>query len=400
MKNILEGIRVVDMTNNYAGPAAVANMADFGADVIHVEKPVLGDDNRAFAPKMDGKSLGCAAYNRGKKSVVINPKDPEGLAVLKQMIAEADVLAESFRPGVMDKLGLSYEDVKQINPKIIYVSISAFGHTGPYSQRPGYDVIAQAFSGFMHKTGQKNGPPSMTGVALGDSVGAITGFASIMAALFYRERTGLGQHVDVSLARSLMWCNSYFDFINIGVDSKRNGNHNSALSPYGLFEGNNDETIIIAAVSAKVWENLCKAMGREDLISDPRTADVDLRVQNEAFVVGTVTEWVKSYPRIQQVVDILDEAGVPNIKVYNHTDLLNDPHARECGWVVEVPVPDDITSQKTYFSRGVLADFSVSPGDPIHQGPTLGQHNHEVLGKYLSKEKIDELQTKWAAKKK
>ncbi len=397
--NMLEGIKVVDMTNNFAGPASAANLADFGADVIHVEKPVSGDDNRGFPPILDGVSLGHSSYNRGKKSVVLDTKDPAGMEVLKKMIADADVLVESFRPGVMDRMGLGYEDVKKINPKIIYCSVSAFGQTGPYSQRPGYDIIAQAYSGIMHKTGQPDGPPSLIGITIGDAVGAVTAFGLILGALYYRERTGEGQRIDVSLARALLWCNSYFDFINIGVDSRRSGNHNTALTPYGVFDGN-DGSVIIGAVNTPLFNKLMTLMGREDLINDERCTSLPVRVKNRDFINAEITKWVQSKEHVSEIMAALDAAGIPNTRVNTHTDLLNDPHARECGWILDVPTGPAIPGHETYVTRGVLGDLSATPGDAKHAAPMLGQHNYEILTQYgLTKEQIDELQAKWAAPK-
>lgn len=395
MEKILEGIKVVDMTNNFAGPATAANLADFGAEVIHIEKPVVGDDCRGFPPIYDGVSLGHCGYNRGKKSVVLDTKDPAAMEVLKKMIAEADVLTESFRPGVMARMGLGYEDVKKINPGIIYCSVSAFGQTGPYATRPGYDIIAQAFSGIMHKTGEKDGPPMMVGITIGDAVGAINAFGCIMAALFHRQRTGIGQHVDVSLARGLLWANSYFENINIGVDSSRNGNYNTALTPYGLFEGR-DGALIIAAISTSLFNKLFSLMGQEALITDERCSNLPARVENSSFINALINDWVMSHDSVLDVIAKLDAEGIPNAKVNNHTDLLHDPHALECGWIVEVPGGNCTKTKESYMSRGVLADFSETPGDARHAAPTLGEHNHEVLSKYgLSIEEIDALQEKW-----
>lgn len=397
MGNMLEGVKVVDITNIIAGPLSAGIMADYGAEVIHVEKPVVGDDNRCFPIMMtDNSSLGFWANNRGKKSVVIDMKDPEGKDVLLKMIAGADVLVESFRPGVMDRLGLGYEDLCRVNPRLIYCSVSSFGHKGPYSNQAGYDVIAQAYSGFMHMTGERDGSPMKTGYLIGDCVGALTGFGCIMAALYHRERTGEGQHVDVSLARGLLYCNLTFDRISVGVDKQRSGNHDSGLMPYGLYEGNNGENIIIAVLSASLWEKFCNAAGHPEWKDAPDYCNVDARVANQDTLIPLINQWVQSYPSIDEVARVLTDAGVPNMKVNTHTDLLHDPHARECEWIVDVPAEDGLDID-TYTSRGVIAEFSKTPGDPYKKPPKLGQHNHEVLAQYgLSHEKIDELQAKWS----
>ena len=167
-KNLYSGIKVIDMTNNFAGPMASALLADYDAEVIHIEKPITGDDNRFFMPMVDGTSFSHMSSNRGKKSLVLDLKDPEAIAILKKMVADADILVESYRPGVMDRLGLGYETLKELNPRLIYCSISAYGQVGPYAKRPGYDVIAQAVSGIMYMTGDPDGSPTKIGTALGD----------------------------------------------------------------------------------------------------------------------------------------------------------------------------------------------------------------------------------------
>lgn len=392
---MLEGIKVVDFTNNFAGPAAGGCLADFGASVIHIEKPVIGDDCRKFPPMMDGYSLASSWNNRGKKSVVLDLKDPEAIAVVKKMIAEADIVIESFRPGVMKRMGLDYEACKAIKKDVVYCSISAFGQSGPYSSRPGYDIIAQAYSGFMHLTGDPQGPPMKSAIVLGDTLGSLNAFGSIMAALYYREKTGIGQYVDVSLARGLLWVNTTFDRLNIGINEKRAGNHDPALSPYGLYDGNNGESIIIAAVSVNTWKNLCTVMQKEELIDDPRFQDNYLRSVNQKELIPVIENWVKSFDHVDEPLKMLEEAGVPSIKVQDNQDIANDVHARECRWIIDVPVQKGITSSKTFLTRNVQADFSETPGE-VRRGPALGEHNYEVLEQYgWSKEKIDAMETKW-----
>jgi formyl-CoA transferase len=394
MSEMLKGMKVLDMTNNYAGPLCGALFADYGAEVIHIEKPVLGDDGRRYPPLVDGESLSFALGNGGKKSVVLNTKDPESIEVLKKMIADNDILLESFRPGVMDRMGLGYDVAKSINPRIIYCSISAFGSKGPYSSRAGYDVIAQAYSGFMHLTGTPDGPPMQTGVAIGDTVGAAIAFGSIMAAVYYLSMTGKGQFVDVALARGLMWCNSPFVRINVGDDVKRLGNRGPGLAPYGSFQGN-DGSIIIAAVSARQWELLCGLMGKPELTTDPRFVSNYERDQNNDSLVVIIEEWLRSFECVDEAADLLAEAGIANCKVYTHTDLIKDPHAWECGWLAEIPTASNVTSKETFATTTAPADFSETPGC-LGQAPYLGEHNEEVLLRYgWDKEKIKQKEDEW-----
>jgi len=398
MKNMLEGLKVIDVTTNMAGPLAAAMLADYGADVIHIEKPILGDDARAYPPKVDNISLAHCWINRGKKSVVLDLKDPVAIDIIKKMVADADVLVESNRPGVMKRLGLDYETIKQIKPDIVYCSVSAFGQTGPYAAKAGYDVIAEAFSGFMHLTGYPDGPPMKTNIAIGDILGAVNAFGSIMTALYYRQNTGIGQHIDVSLARGLLYANTPFDRLNIGVSEKRTGNHDPALNPYGVYEGSNGQSVVIAAISSNLWEKLCRIIGREDMINDPRYSENSLRAKNQQEIIPVIEDWLKKFENIQDAIALLDEAGIPCIKVYSNDDIAKDPHAIECGWLVEAPVQNGITSMTKYLTRNVIATFSEAPGT-IKKAPALGEHNYEVLSKYgMTKEEIDEIQAKWTKK--
>lgn len=398
MKKMLEGLKVIDFTNIIAGPLSTAMMADYGAEVIHVEKPKIGDDNREFPIKMsEHGSLGFWANNRGKKSVVLDIKDPEGKALFLKLCETADVVVESFRPGVMERAGLGYEDVKKINPRVIYCSVSAFGQKGPYKLQAGYDVIAQAFSGFMHQTGERDGTPMKTGYLIGDCIGAFNAYGSIMSALYYRERTGIGQHIDISLARSLLFCNLTFDRLTFGIDNQRSGNHDSGLMPYGVYEGNNGEHVVIAVLSHTLWQKFCRAANHMDWLENPDYATVDGRVKHQEELKPLITEWVKSYPHVEDVCKVLTEAGVPNIKVYTHTDIYNDPHARECEWVIHAKGEKDCPQWETYISRGLAADFSETPGDPYQRPPLLGENNFEVLEACgLSREKIAQLEEKWS----
>ena len=222
MKDMLEGVRVLDFSSNAAGPTCAAMLADYGAEVVKIERPVTGNDERAYGIQVDGGvSLLGAWLNRGKKSVTLNLKDPEAIKLIKQMVKEFDVLVESGRPGVMKKLSLDFETIHAINPKLVYCSVSAFGQDGPYSRKPGYDIIAQAMSGLMDITGEKNGPPMKSGTTLSDYVGGINAFGSVLAALRYAEHTGIGQHVDVSLLMSMIYLNGAVEYLNIWISPQR-----------------------------------------------------------------------------------------------------------------------------------------------------------------------------------
>lgn len=395
MADALEGIRVLDFTTNAAGPVSGGMLADYGAEVIKIERPGTGADERNFGVQVEpGKSMLSAWFNRGKKSVTLDLKDPDAIALILKMVPDFDVLIENNRPGVMDRLGLGYEKLHELNPKLIYCSVTAFGQQGPYAKKPGYDLIAQAMSGMMDITGEKNGPPTKHGTTLGDYFGGCNAFSAIVTALVYQQRTGLGQHIDVSLLQGLLYLNSTVDYLNVGQFVRRQGNHHSALSPYGLFQGKNDQSIIIGAVSPKMWTSLCAVMGQPALAEDPRYDGLQKRVRAQEEVIIIIETWLRTFEDINDALKLLEAAGVPCCKVYTNKDVLADPHVRNQNLFVEVATPCDVT-RETYLARNCNAKLSETPG-VIKPGPALGEHNHEVLERYgLTSKEIDTLLARW-----
>ena len=280
MADMLSGVKVLDFTSNAAGPCCASMLADYGAEVIKIERPKVGNDERTYGIQVDNVSLLGAWLNRGKKSVTMNLKNPKAIEVLKKMIADCDILVESARPGVMDRLGLGYETVHELNPKLVYCSVSAFGQSGPYAHKPGYDLIAQAMSGIMDLCGEKDGPPVKSGTTLSDYVGAINAFGSIVTALRYAEKTGIGQHIDVSLLMTMIYLNGAVEYLNIGQKLTRSGNHHNTLAPYGLFTGNNGQSIVLAVISPKLWAEFCNVMNHSELIDDPKFCTLQQRRKN------------------------------------------------------------------------------------------------------------------------
>ncbi|WP_312279781.1 CoA transferase [Oscillibacter sp.] len=399
-RKLYEGLKVIDATNNYAGPMAGAMLADYGADVIHIEKPVLGDDNRFFPPIIDGISINYCVSNRGKKSLVLDLKDPRGAESFKKLAKDADVILESYRPGVMERLGLDYQAIREINPKIVYCSVSAYGQTGPYADRPGYDVIAQAVSGMMEMTGEPDGAPTKIGSAIGDWVGALNAFGCIGTALYYRERTGRGQHIDIALARSLMWMAAKLDHGITGTVATRTGNHHSNLAPYGIFQGNHGESVVIGALSSNLWTKLCNVMNRPELTEDPRFISNDQRVENKHILIEMIEEWLKSLDSVNTAVDALIEAGVPCTKIYNMMDIDEDLHYNACGWIADMPMANDMMSVRT--RRFPSNPFTFSEIQAQYgAAPNLGESNHEILEQLgLSAEEVDAMEGEWEEKAK
>jgi crotonobetainyl-CoA:carnitine CoA-transferase CaiB-like acyl-CoA transferase len=322
-------------------------------------------------------------------------KDPEAVELVKKMVVDADVLIESSRPGVMTRLGLGYEQIKDINPRLVYCSISAFGQTGPYAGKAGYDVIAQAFSGFMYYTGEPGGKPTKITSAIGDFSTAINAFGEIMTALYFREKTGRGQQIDVALARTLTWMNASFDHLITGIPRKRTGNHDSSLCPYGIFERSETESIVIGAINVNLWKKLCVVMGREELMTDPKFMTNDARVRNSKEVIAIIEDWLKSLPDVYEAAKLLEAAGIPNCKLYNMDDLLHDPQVAAGGWLQDVPVSKDVTSVKSRKVPVGLANFSEGT-IRVERAPALGEHTIEIFKKYgMSEEDAIALENKW-----
>ena len=392
---MLEGLKVIDITNNIAGPGAAAMLADHGAEVIHVEKPVWGDDARNYVPQIDGVSSCYMFSNRSKKSLVLDLKDPEAVEVLKKLAADADVFLEANRPGVMKRLGLDYEAIRAVNPDIIYCSISAFGQTGPKSQVPGYDIIAQAYSGMAYYTGEPGTPPVKNYFAVGDFVAGYNAFGSIMTALYYRAVTGRGQYVDVSLARGLLTMNMCIGDRVSGIPREKTGSHDMHLCPYGIFNGPNGDNVIIGAINVNTWRNLCLAMERPELAGDPRYITNDVRVAHKQEVISIIEDWLGSFATMEEAVERLNKFGVPNMKAYTVDDILSDEHALSQGWIRDIPTPESVKTADSL--PGMLGYADFSEGELVlRPAPDLGQHNMEILtGCGLSYEEARRLTEKW-----
>jgi crotonobetainyl-CoA:carnitine CoA-transferase CaiB-like acyl-CoA transferase len=376
MTHIFEGIRVLDLTNNLAGPITTAMLADFGAEVIKVEKPVFGDDSRAWPVQIGGASSLFVQANRGKKSIVLDFKKESDTEILRELIKKSDVLVESFRPGVMSRLNLTYDELCKLNQSIIMCSVSAYGQTGPYRDRPGYDLIAQAMSGVMDINGHPDGPPMRLGPAVADNTTAYHAFGAISAALFHRSRTGEGQFIDVSLLECMTMQIDCFEIASAGEDVTRNGNHSNMLTPYGVF-GKKSGGMMIAALNPKLWGILTSLMGRPELANDPKFITVAERNKNQKELIPIIDDWVDSFKDLNKLEELLMENNIPCARVRTVKDVVVDPHLNYRGTLAEVDVPFSKSMPKLKI-RGTAIKFSKTPGKP-GSAPALGQHQDEVL---------------------
>jgi CoA:oxalate CoA-transferase len=385
----LENIKVLDLTRVLAGPYATMILGDLGADIIKVEMPVVGDDARHFGPYMNSESAYFMSLNRNKRSITLNLKSEKGRQILLDMVKEVDVIVENFRPGTMEKLGLGYEDLIKINPKLIYAASSGYGHTGPYSKRAAYDAVVQAMGGLMSITGKEGGEPTRVGTSVGDITAGLFTTIGILAAVNSRNETGKGQKVDVAMldCQVAILENAISRYVVTGDVPAPGGNKHPSIVPFEPFETVNGQ-IMVAAGNDVLWSNFCKAIDTYPLCKDERFATNPLRAKNykelrpllgEAMIVKTTEEWQ----------DILDNAGVPNGPINTIDKVVTDPQvlAREMIMEIDHPVEGKLKVP------GIPIKLSETPGDIRMTSPLLGQHTEEILKELLNYDdaKIEEL---------
>jgi crotonobetainyl-CoA:carnitine CoA-transferase CaiB-like acyl-CoA transferase len=391
----LTGITVLDMTRVLAGPFAGMMMADLGADVIKVEEPTKGADERHMGPFLNGESAYFMNLNRNKRGITVNLKSPKGKEVFKELVKKADVVLENFRPGTMEKLGLGYDVLKQVNPGIVYAAISGFGHYGPYKDRPGYDIISQAMSGLMSTTGWPDGEPTRTGTAMGDVLGGLSVVIGILSALHYRGVTGIGQKVDVALVDSAVASLEIINMIYL-IEKRipqRIGNRYESTYPYDSFKAA-DGSLVIGTANDKLWQLLCTVMNRPDLAQKQEWARVRDRVLNHVAVKIEVENWTQKH-KVAELVEMLLTAGVPAAPIYNIEQVVNDPHiagAREM--FVEMEHPKAGKMKVT----GSHIKLSHTPPAVRTPSPALGEHNGEIYSSLLGldKEQLEKLKSEGA----
>lgn len=384
LKHVLDGYKVLDFTHALAGPTATRLMVEMGAEVIKVEIPPVGDMTYSFPVVRNKRSAFYIQQNRGKKSLFIDVKKPEGLAIIKDLIKEVDVLVQNFAPGAIDRMGLGYETVSAINPGLVMCSISAFGQTGPLAERPGYDFIAQAISGVTHVIGEPDRPPSIPGLGIGDVMTGVHGLGAIACALLYREKTGRGQLLDISLLDSYYHCHDLNVALYSTSDGKINpgraGSQIAAGAPLGLFKGKgDDEFVAIACATNRQWRQLCSAMGREDLARHPEYADNSDRVRKRKEIITLINEWIASHESTAEALAKFDQYRVPYAPVLDIGQTVNHPHHRARGTVRKIR--DDEFGE--FDAPGFPFRFSDFPEQLDLQTAHRGDHNAEIMANYL-----------------
>ncbi|CDC68755.1 MULTISPECIES: CaiB/BaiF CoA-transferase family protein [environmental samples] len=392
-KGLLDGVVVLDLTRVLAGPYCGAILADMGATVIKVENPKGGDDSRSMGPFVNDNSVYFANFNRSKVGCTLNLKDPEAKEIFKEMVKKADIVIENYRPGTMEKLGLGYDVLKEVNPAIIYGAVSGFGHTGPLSKRAGYDIVGQAMGGLMSTTGWPGGKPTRVGTPMGDVLGGLNLTIGVLAALVNRQKTGLGEKVDIALVDSVASAMENITMIyqSTGRIPQRIGNRYESTYPYDAFPAK-DGDVIIAAGNNKLYGILCDVMGRPELKQDPRFLEVKDRVANHEAMYEIVSAWSKQHT-VDEVDQLLNAAGCPASPVNTIDRMVVDPQiagAREMFPEIDQPgigklhitaMPQKLTRTKSY---------------PRKPAPLLGEDNAEIYQKMLGfdQAKLDELKAK------
>ncbi len=389
MKKALDGIKVLDLSRALAGPYCTMMLADMGAEVIKVEMPGTGDDSRAWGPPfVEGESAYFMSINRNKKSITLDMKGDKAIEIIMKLIKESDVLVENFRPGAMERLGLAYQQVKAMNPRLVYCSISGFGQNGPYRMLPGFDQVLQGMGGLMSITGEPDGPPVKVGVPIADITAGMFAAYGIAIALFTREKTGSGQMVDISLLDSQVALLTYRagSFFASGEIPKRIGSGHPVIVPYQAFKAR-DVYINIAVGNDQLWGKFCKAVGLEGIVNDPRFATNAKRVQNRDEVVKAVGDLIAT-KNGEEWLKILTDAGIPCGPIYTVDKIFSDPQVIHRQMVTELHHPKAGTIKVT----GNPVKLSDTPGEPSVAPPLLGQHTQEVLeGLGYSAKEIEEL---------
>jgi crotonobetainyl-CoA:carnitine CoA-transferase CaiB-like acyl-CoA transferase len=391
----LAGITVVDLTRILAGPYCTMMLGDLGAEVIKIEPP-RGDDSRGWGPPfVSGESAYFLAVNRNKKSVCVNLKSDGGKDVLNRLIQQADVLVENFRPGTLERLGFGYSQLESGRPSLVYCSISGYGHTGPWAERPGYDAVMQGEAGWMYLTGEPGGEPLKVGASLADVFTGMMAGQGILAALVERAKTGRGKKVDIALFDSVVstLCYQAQGYLLTGREPERLGNRHPSLTPYETFE-TQDGHLILGVGNDVLWQRFCLAVGRPDL-DEPRFRTNAERVENHPDLESRLQDLFKSKPT-QHWIEVLESAGIPVGRVRSVAEVFKNPQVEPRQMLIETEHPA-IGSMKM---TGNPIKMSGCGGRPVSPPPMLGQHTGSVLSSRLkmSPEQIEALERSGAVR--
>ncbi|MBH3438513.1 MULTISPECIES: CaiB/BaiF CoA transferase family protein [Pseudomonas] len=377
MSGPLQGIRVLEIGTLIAAPYATRLLAEFGAEVIKIEAPGTGDPLRRWRKMHEGTSLWWYLQSRNKKSISINLKHAEGIALVKQLAETADVLVENLRPGALEKLGLGWDTVHALNPKLTLVRISGYGQTGPYRDRPGFGAIGEAMGGIRYTTGEPGQPPARVGVSLGDSLASMHAvMGTLMSLLRVKTGQGDGQIVDVSLAESVFNLMESLipEYSLLGHIRERSGGSLPGIAPSNTYPTSDGGYAVIAGNSDPIFKRLMQVIGRPDLGENPQFAHNDGRAAQSALLDDAIASWTARLP-MDEVLAALEAADVPAGRIYSAADIVADPHYQARDMLLPTQLPDGTTLTMP----GIVPKLSETPGAVRWQGPTLGEHTEMVL---------------------
>lgn len=395
MSGPLENIKVLDLSTVIAAPFGATLLGDFGADIIKVEIPEIGDSLRNIGPFKNSEPLRWPALARNKKSLTLDLRKEEGKTILKQLVKESDVLVENFRPGTLEKWGLGYEVLKKENENIILCRVSGYGQTGPHSKKAGFGTPATAYSGFTYLHGYEDRPPISPSFSLTDYVTGIFVAFSIVTALYYRDvnKKNEGQFIDISLYESMFRMLEFLvaDYDQNGVVKERTPGLSGHSSPAGTFQTKDEQWMVLVTSSDTTFERLAKVMKREDMLHDQRFSTNSERLKRFEETNGIVADWIKTFNK-NDLQELLDSNGIPISPILSIKDIFEDEHYKERDNIIEIDHP----RLGKFKMPGIVPKFSKTPGEVKSIGPDLGEHNEEILFEILnySKEDIEKLKNK------
>ncbi len=374
----LQGVKVIEVGTLIAAPYAGSLLAQFGAEVIKIESPGEGDPLRKWRKLYEGTSLWWYSQSRNKKSVTLNLKSAQGQQIVRDLVKDADIVIENFRPGSLEKWGLGWEDLSRVNPRLIMVRISGYGQSGPYRDRPGFAAIAESMGGLRYLAGYPDRPPVRVGVSIGDTLAALYGVIGALLAMHHlKVNKGEGQYIDVALYEAVFGVMESLipEFSAFGHVRERTGGSLPGISPSNTYPCQDGRYVIIAGNSDGIFKRLMHAIDRPDLAQDPELARNDGRVRHNDMLDEAISAWTTRH-ELEHVLQVLEEAEVPNGKIYTAADIHEDPHYRARQMIETAALPDG----KQFDLPGIVPKLSGTPGVTRWLGPRLGEHTEEVLG--------------------
>jgi formyl-CoA transferase len=378
MTGALSGIRVLDTATLFAGPLAATLLADYGAEVIKIEHP-RGDPVRTHGAQRDGVGLWWKMLGRGKKAVTLYLGSPEGQELFRRLAADADVVIENFRPGTLERWGLGYDDLREINPRLVLARVTGFGQTGPYAKRPGFGTLAEAMSGFAAITGEPDGPPTLPPFGLADGIAALTTAFAVMTALRAREETGRGQQIDLAIIEPILTLlgPQIITYDQLGELQKRTGNRSHNNAPRNTYRTRDGSWVAISTSAQSIAERVMRLVGRPEFIDEPWFATGAQRAEHADELDEAVGSWIAERDR-DEVVKAFEEAQAAVAPIYDAADIMADPQFEALGTIATVP-DDELGPLRM---QNVLFRLSETPGRIESAGPPLGAHTAEILGRY------------------